>query len=171
MRKVQLGTGGNVLEGWENYDYPEIDVTKPLPFENDSIDFLFMEHLIEHLTHIQALTLFHECFRVLKAQGIVRVIVPDVCQIAKEADKHYYEFLQFYKLGSPVHNIVCNHTHQSAWTRDMLRVFLVDAGFGVEDAVLYSSVHKELDNIDGHGKAIGCEANNIESVAVEGTKR
>lgn len=48
MRKIQFGCGGNKLDGWENYDR-DVNISKPLPFEDNSIRFIFAEHVLEHV--------------------------------------------------------------------------------------------------------------------------
>ena len=59
MKKIQFGSGGKdcFIDGWENYDI-DIDIRKPLPFENNSVDFVMAEHLIEHVTQHDAYLFF-----------------------------------------------------------------------------------------------------------------
>jgi len=48
-----------------------------LPFEDNSLSYIFSEHFVEHLPHTLALELFRECYRALKAGGVLRTAVPD----------------------------------------------------------------------------------------------
>jgi predicted SAM-dependent methyltransferase len=48
-----------------------------LPFENNSLDFIFSEHFFEHLFFDEALSLLGECYRILKPWGVIRNRVPD----------------------------------------------------------------------------------------------
>jgi predicted SAM-dependent methyltransferase len=48
-----------------------------LPFEDNSINFIFSEHFFEHLFFDEALSLFKECYRILKPNGVIRTCVPD----------------------------------------------------------------------------------------------
>jgi SAM-dependent methyltransferase len=75
MKRLHLGCGRKVLEGWINLDIMPgngIDVVAdlndcaktPLPFEADSIDELLGSHLLEHITH--SLPLMQELHRVAK---------------------------------------------------------------------------------------------------------
>jgi predicted SAM-dependent methyltransferase len=60
------------------------DVRNPLPFPTDSADVIYSSHLLEHLYFEEAGKLVRECFRVLKAGGVLRVVVPDLGAIVRE---------------------------------------------------------------------------------------
>lgn len=48
-----------------------------LPFDDNSINFVFSEHFFEHLFFDEALSLLIECHRILKPYGVIRTCVPD----------------------------------------------------------------------------------------------
>jgi predicted SAM-dependent methyltransferase len=48
-----------------------------LPFDDNSINFIFSEHFFEHLFFDEALSLLTECYRILKPYGVIRTCVPD----------------------------------------------------------------------------------------------
>jgi len=54
-----------------NFEYP-------LPFDDNSVDYVFSSHLLEHLFHEDALRLLEEIHRILKPGGWVRICVPDL---------------------------------------------------------------------------------------------
>lgn len=60
------------------------DLTKPLPFKNNSVDCIYSSHTLEHLYFDDAKKLLNECFRVLKPGGLIRVVVPDLKAYANE---------------------------------------------------------------------------------------
>jgi predicted SAM-dependent methyltransferase len=94
VRKLHLGCGANILQGWLNTDgfsaasyFPGSDilqktmylnVCRPFPIQDNSFDYVFHEHLIEHLTYQQGQFLLAECLRVLKPGGTIRVATPDL---------------------------------------------------------------------------------------------
>lgn len=88
--KLHLGCGPHILPGWVNYDLEPgpggiaMDLTRPLPHANDSVDFVFSEHFIEHLTRPDALKLMKEIFRVLKPNGVCRISTPDLNTIVQD---------------------------------------------------------------------------------------
>jgi predicted SAM-dependent methyltransferase len=93
VRKLHLGAGTNILAGWLNTDglvassyfgsdsqceqTVFLDVSKRFPLPDKSFDYVFHEHLIEHLTYAEGQVLLRECFRVLKPGGRLRVATPD----------------------------------------------------------------------------------------------
>ena len=85
VRKLQIGAGDSILEGWLNTDYiPShrrviyLDATKSFPFEDESFEYIFSEHQIEHLTYKEGLAMLRECYRILKAGGKIRIATPDL---------------------------------------------------------------------------------------------
>lgn len=85
VKKLQLGAGGNVLPGWLNTDVephrPEVyqlDAASGFPFADDTFDYIFSEHMIEHMTFQQGQQMLAECFRVLKPGGRIRITCPDI---------------------------------------------------------------------------------------------
>lgn len=76
--KVHFGCGKNRLVGWENLDLPGTDVTQRLPFEDATVDFIFHEHLLEHLDEVDGFNFLKECHRILKPQGVMRISCPNI---------------------------------------------------------------------------------------------
>lgn len=58
-----------------------LDLTKPLPYTDNSITAIFSSHVFEHLFMDEVEKLIGECYRVLKPGGICRVVVPDLEKI------------------------------------------------------------------------------------------
>ena len=82
--KLQIGCGYNLLPGWLNSDFMprkgviHIDATKKLPFPDACFDYLFTEHMIEHISVVDAALFLAECYRILKMGGTLRVSTPDI---------------------------------------------------------------------------------------------
>lgn len=60
------------------------DLTKRLPFGDETTDCVYSSHSLEHLTRVDARHLLADCYRVLKPGGAIRVVVPDLFCMAKE---------------------------------------------------------------------------------------
>ncbi len=77
--KLNIGCHKRYLNGWINADIRKVkpldivlDARYNLPFKNNSLDFIYSEHFIEHLTYEEGEFFFKECHRTLKPSGIVR---------------------------------------------------------------------------------------------------
>lgn len=84
-KKLQVGSGGNVLEGWLNSDlHPcsrdkfHLNAVKPFPFRDDTFRLIFSEHMIEHVPNADGEFMLSECRRVLKPGGTIRISTPDL---------------------------------------------------------------------------------------------
>jgi len=82
---LHLGCGAVHYDGWLNIDFGggpavdlELDLTWPLPFENDSCGLIYSEHLLEHFDAPDGVNLLKECYRVLKPGGVIRVAMPSL---------------------------------------------------------------------------------------------
>ena len=88
--KVHVGAGKNYAEGWINTDIGDHkkdiywDIREASPFDNDSVDFIFCEHVIEHLTFAEGVALLKEFFRIMKKGAIARVSTLDLDAILNE---------------------------------------------------------------------------------------
>lgn len=175
MRKVQLGSGSRRLRGWENHD-KDIDIRKRLPYKDESVDRIMLEHLIEHVTQHEAYSFLNECMRVLKVGGAVRVIFPDVKRIHENCDDTYREFVKKHQhieatTKIAVEQIIFNFNHLSFWTIDSMETAMKIVGFQTRTAEYNKSDDPELNGIDGHWKSIGWDAAYMESSVVEGLKK
>jgi len=105
MRNVQYGCGLSCPTDWENYDtsptlrlqkipifgklitrnrvtFPDGvrigDITKRLPIEDNSVDNLYCSHVLEHLSFQDFHHALKESYRVLKPNGVFRLVMPDL---------------------------------------------------------------------------------------------
>lgn len=84
VRKLQIGCGSNILDGWLNTDlnYNDevafLDAGQKFPIESNIFDYVYSEHLFEHLKLEQQLNMFRESYRILKKGGIMRIATPSL---------------------------------------------------------------------------------------------
>jgi SAM-dependent methyltransferase len=173
--KLHLGCGSNILPGWDNHD-KDVDLTKPLPFADDSFDFIFTEHVIEHLSPVDGWRFFIEARRVLKDGGIIRTAFPDPARIVRRYTKEYLEVFnpctgQPRTVEGALNSIISDWGHKSIWTVDGMTAILSGLGMPVEEAEPGESSHPELAGLERHGRIIGhVEAIRIQTSVLEATK-
>jgi predicted SAM-dependent methyltransferase len=82
VNNLCLGGGLNVFQDYLTLDIIEgcqyhHDLTKKLPFDNESIENISLSHVLEYFERKLAASIMGDCFRVLKPGGVVRIAVPD----------------------------------------------------------------------------------------------
>lgn len=84
LKKLNLGSGSHILEDYVNVDHREIkgvdlvaDI-RHLPFEDGTMEEIFLSHVFEHFTELQARDMVKYWYGLLKTGGMLRIIVPDI---------------------------------------------------------------------------------------------
>lgn len=62
----------------ENHVFLHHDLSHSIPLKDQTADFVYSSHFLEHLFKQDAERLLRDCYRVLKSGGIVRICVPDL---------------------------------------------------------------------------------------------
>jgi predicted SAM-dependent methyltransferase len=190
-KRLHLGCGGNLLEGWLNSDILDvendmifIDVRDKLPFDNDTFDFVYSEHLLEHLSYDEGEGMLEECLRILKRGGVCRMSTPDLgfliefyandtvenSEYLEWASEFYWQFPTYSKA------LVVNHYfrswgHKSIWDFQLLRDSCERLGFRkVTQEDVGKSAFRELRDIERHGVVISEKWNIKESLIIEAEK-
>lgn len=176
MNLVQLGSGGNDLSEWINTNIEDIDITQKLPFDHNSIDAYFLEHVIEHINTAEAYRFFEEVWRTLKPGGIIRLAFPDLVRLKERSSADYLNFIKEWGWGnglpgSDVRAIVVQHGHKAIWSKETMRIVLESLGFRVTDCEVGESEYKHLQNLERHGDQIPEIINLIETSCIEAQKR
>jgi predicted SAM-dependent methyltransferase len=86
---LNLGCGITFDERWTNIDFgstgPAVmahNLLEGIPCADSSFEVVYHSHMLEHFPKDKAPELLHECYRVLKPGGIIRVVIPDLEQAA-----------------------------------------------------------------------------------------
>ncbi len=81
--RLELGAGGRRKAGWTSMDWNpgndlRADITKPLPFPENSVERIYSSHTFEHFSYPHPmLDVLRECLRVLVPGGRLDICVPD----------------------------------------------------------------------------------------------
>jgi SAM-dependent methyltransferase len=148
--KLQIGAGTSNNPGWLNTDIEPtekqayLDATRPFPLPDRSFQYVFSEHVIEHLTYDEGIGMLKEVHRVLSPGGKVRIATPDLLKLAALLTDPTNPIVRAYlplKLDyhswpeSPdnacfVFNAVMHSWgHRFVYTPAMMRASLMKAGF------------------------------------------
>lgn len=91
MKLLNIACGSRYSKEWINIDFyadsnfvQKVNILGGLPFKNDSIDAVYSSHFLEHLSKKQAIDVLSEAKRLLKYNGIIRIVVPDLENVCKE---------------------------------------------------------------------------------------
>ena len=105
LRCLNLGCGERFHQDWTNLDIrptgPDVqawNLGEELPFSDGSFDVVYHSHVLEHFSKAEGLRLLRRCCRVLCIGGMIRVVVPDLEEIARL----YLEALNKSLVGDPV---------------------------------------------------------------------
>lgn len=191
--KLHIGCGSNIIDTWLNTDIlvgkntTYLDVTKKFPLPDNTFNFIFSEHMIEHITLPQAQVMLKESLRVLKPGGVIRITTPDMAKILplykpdlSEEQLKYLDWAEKTHIEKPlldIHNHYINNYfhswgHQFIYDFNSMKKLLELIGFiNIREVQLYKSTHLELDNLELHHKVISMEYTLLESFAVEASKQ
>jgi predicted SAM-dependent methyltransferase len=164
--KLHIGCGQVKLAGWINIDeflHPgitdlQLDITKGLPYADNSGSLIYHEHFLEHLTLEDGFQFLKECYRVLKSGGVMRIAMPSLDTIIekyylknwKEQDWLKLPEYQFIQTRAEMINIAFRWWgHQWLYDREELNRRLREAGFTIIREVEWGKSHiPELNNLE-----------------------
>ena len=203
--KLNLGCGTQVPEGWVNVDYAlgarfmkipffrafnrkvklfnldwneKIylhDITKKFPWTDSSIDIVYSSHTLEHFSREDGRRVLAECHKVLRKNGIIRIVVPDLRHnVIEYIEGRIYadDFIE--KLDVLYGN--CNNAvkkrlspffqfpHKCMYDNPRLLEILNEIGFDASTRIAFDSDIEEI-------RLVELEERTKNSVIVEGRKR
>jgi predicted SAM-dependent methyltransferase len=207
MLKLNLGCGPCTPDSWLNVDYAMgawlakvpilstlnkkfkiinlnwaenifiYDLRKHFPWEDNSVDVIYSSHTLEHLSKDEGQRFLEECHRVLKPQGIIRIVVPDLKAIVNryvhneiDADNVLDELGVSYSssteswLKQKLAPFI-RFPHKCMYDSPALLRIMSSIGFEVKSKEAFESVIDNLEEIEQPERTDTSEA-----VIIEGTK-
>ncbi len=158
---------------------------KRFRFEDGTFNYVFCEHLIEHLTFPEGLHMLLECYRVLMAHGKIRISTPDLLFLIglhgedksevergyiRWSSENHIKFAPYHDGTFVINNFMRDWGHKFIYDEKTLRFCLEKAGFReVKRCSINESETDELRNLE-------CESRmppdylRLESMILEATK-
>lgn len=190
--KLIIGAGSDhPVKGWLGTDITPstkaiyLDARKRLPFAAGSVDYVFTEHMIEHIPYADGRNLIHEIHRVLKPGGRLRIATPDLVQITALARGDLSPVERDYVVWSnrklppafrehvsfTINGMFSSFGHKFLYDETTLAHVMAEAGFqDVKRCAVGESEDPELRNLEIHGDQIGHAFNLVESMVLEARK-
>lgn len=192
LKKLNIGSQDHPFEGWLNVDIfafegvAYMDATKPFPIADNCFDYVFSEHMIEHITFDEANFMLKECYRIMKPGARIRIITPGLDKLillyGNTTDtmlKKYTDDLIQPTFNTPItphidyalNYISYNYLHKFIHSTQTLSHLLTLNGFkNIKSYELYKSDDPNLSNIEIHAKLIGEDKYDFESIYIEAEK-
>ena len=142
-----------------------LNAAKKFPFPDQSVDFIFCEQFLEHLTQNEGLLFLNEAYRILKPGGKIRISTPDLENLSKTYlnTNPLVDIDAVVKRHQKNHNLLCDTPciffndfvrlwgHQFIYDHNQLTIALTSAGFNL---ILWAefgvSNTVEFENLDRH---------------------
>ena len=127
--------------------FTRLDIGEPLPFEDGSVDWIYAEHLLEHVTPRVAVGWLAELRRILSPGGLLRLTTPDLARYVQgylDGDGFYAKHrrrLALMRVGPPMperkafmlNQIFYLYGHQWIYDLEEVEFVLRQAGFAAAD--------------------------------------
>lgn len=144
---LHLACGKRPFFEWINIDVvpyspgPKVllDLRKPLPLPDNTVDLIYSEDFIEHLELAQGRRMLRECYRVLRGGGMMRILTPNLRVLATQYVERSPELLEWYHrhYGTTSFAEILNHGmrswgHRFIYDDEMLTRELRAVGFSAQ---------------------------------------
>lgn len=193
LRKINIGSQNNPFEGWLNVDIwvgfegvAFMDATKPFPLSDNSFDYIFSEHMIEHISLDEADFMLKECSRILKKGGKIRVATPALDNFANwiingfpKEFEDYHQNLSSGSFKTPIpmlpdfalNYITYNYAHRFIHSRKTLKYLLERHNFkNIVEVKPRESSDPQLQNLEIHAQYMGEDLYDLETFVLEAEK-
>lgn len=140
--RLHVGCGRNHFSGWINADItPSADLIvflqRRLPFPDASLNRIYSEHVLEHVSYENGVFFLRQAYRVLNKGGIIRIAMPDLDDLIDGYQQNWRRFdwvnwpdFSFLHTRAQMINVAFRWWgHQHLYNREELIRALTEAGF------------------------------------------
>ncbi len=189
VRCLHVGCGPILLKNWLNTDIlPKpfimtyINAKNKLPFANETFDYIYSEHVIEHIPIEFGRKFIFECSRVLKPGGKLRIATPDLQFLInlynKPTQKDNLEYSNWVYNSIPtvrrfgtaviINNFMHSWGHKFIYDQTALTEMMQEAKFKVVTRTpCGESDDSVLVDLEQHGTVISKQFNILETMVLE----
>jgi predicted SAM-dependent methyltransferase len=136
-----------------------LDVTKRFHFPDESFDFVYSSHMLEHLFPEDVKNCLSETYRLLKKGGFVRISVPDLDLIIKAYDPNAPEatLSSIFEYGTTKNR--GKNSHHWMYNETLLKSKLTEVGFAeVTRRTFQEGECPDLDKLEDRPNSLFVEA-------------
>ena len=132
--RLNLGCGSRILPDYTNIDLHNRraqvnhDLRKPLPYNDESVDEILAEHIIEHFTPAEWISVKQDWVRVLKVGGKLIIHCPDIMRCAQHL---LYERKKKRRWLLPIYGNPKQTCHKNGFTLEFLQEDLIPLGIEI----------------------------------------
>ena len=190
---LEIGAGWNSRPGWlatdlappPGYSCMRLDATKSFEIPSELFDFVYSEHMIEHITFEDGRNMLEECNRILKPFGVIRIVTPSIGFLSRVLssdrgileDRYRNWSVTNWVCEAPkvtnaffLNNFVRAWEHKFIYDRETLELALQLSGFEpIVSCELNNSCHPLLCGL-ANVRKIPPGFLDLESMVLEGTK-
>lgn len=147
---LHLGCGNVRIEQFVNIDCRPTEATDVVTaawdlgsIPSESVEYIYARHMLEHLSAGDARRALIEWRRVLRAGGIVHIVVPDILFHARQligavkcpaaADQERHALAGFYGWQNEMHGGVNEDAHRWGYTPASIEKLLIETGLQPTD--------------------------------------
>ena len=192
VKKIQLGCGNNILTSWLNTDLfmndkvVFLDIRKPFPILQETFNYVYCEHTIEHIDFTDGQKMLNECFRILVPGGKIRIATPDIAMIIglysenkTDLENRYIHWtvdtwmseIGIYNDTFAINNFFYNWSHRFIYDQKTLTKSLEMAGFErIQKCIINLSNDEVFCDIEHHSAVYNEEFNKLETFVLEAQK-
>lgn len=152
-RLLNLGAGSHIIESMLNVDISPradsyVDLTRKLPFADNTFDFIYSEEVIEHFDQETSLHVLKEAYRTLAPGGVARFTTP---RLEYFIDRFHSKDSH----GVDINGIFYGHHHRHIYSIPNLKEALSSAGFVDIRFTDYRDASSPLGKFDTHADRYG----------------
>jgi predicted SAM-dependent methyltransferase len=150
LTRLNWGCGSHVAAGWINSDVKDetgvdlvADIRRGLPLQADSVDYAVSVHALPELPYPELVPTLAELRRVLKPDGVLRLVLPD---LDRAIDAYRGGELDYFQVsgedarsasGRFIRHVLWFGYSRSLFTHEFAEELLTDAGFERVHACAY----------------------------------